>query len=63
MKTEIKSSGTIVISAETELEAYALRRWQEDNKNTPKNIIIKYSLAINCEDLEYLEIQRMLKDS
>lgn len=33
MKAEITRNGLLCISAETELEAYALSRWLEENPN------------------------------
>lgn len=31
MKAELKSNGTLVVTAETELEQYALRQWSFQN--------------------------------
>jgi len=31
MKAEIRADGTLLVTAETELESYALRHWTEDS--------------------------------
>ena len=47
MKAEMKMSGTLVISAENSLEAYALRTWHEENAaKLPDKLIVDHSLSI-----------------
>jgi hypothetical protein len=61
MKIEIKPSGTMVISSETGLEAYALRRWREVNEGLlPPSIIIKPEFIIDCELLSPEEIKEAM---
>lgn len=38
MKAEIKANGDLEISAETEIESYALTKWSEDNRNSDAEI-------------------------
>jgi hypothetical protein len=46
MKAEITKSGQMNIFAETEIEAYALRKWGEENfaMNKTPNMLLDYSL-------------------
>lgn len=43
MKAQIKPSGTMVIRAQSELEAYALRIWGEVHKDKLTDIILDHS--------------------
>jgi hypothetical protein len=45
MKAEIKASGNLVIKAENELEAYALKKWAEDNLLKDKKINIMVDIS------------------
>jgi len=51
MKVEIKKDGILNISAETELEAYALEKWCDDNidynKMSIKKILINHGVKKN----------------
>lgn len=51
MKVEIDISGMLTIEAENGLEAYALKKWSEDNttKSRP-NLIVSYSSAPTDKD-------------
>ena len=45
MKTEINAKGMLTITAETELEAYALMKWGDDNKELDcKNLTFNASV-------------------
>lgn len=60
MKVEIKKDGTLIISAQNELEAYALKKFSEDNfateetiKNLSKSIVIAHGVADIDDDLPF----------
>ena len=50
MRVHMQMSGTIVISAENHLEAYALRKWCEDNP-LPEKLIVNCSLPVDTSPL------------
>lgn len=53
MKATVTASGTLEITSETPLEAYALRKWSEDSTAEMPNMTktIKYSsILIRCEE-------------
>lgn len=58
MKAEIKASGVLVVSSETELEAYALRLWSEVNAGLiPESVIIKSSFLIDAAKIPPTELK------
>lgn len=40
MQARITADGTLIVSAESELEQYALKKWNEDNKKLKRHIVI-----------------------
>jgi len=46
MKAEIKENGLLIVSAENELESYAIRKWVLDNTELISNPEINKSIAI-----------------
>jgi len=45
MKVELNSNGLITIQAETETEAYALKKWSKDNETLNTNVCIMAFVA------------------
>jgi hypothetical protein len=47
MKAELDKEGYITISAENELESYALRKWIEEQKEIMSKITIAFALPFD----------------
>jgi len=50
MKATINANGILVVEAETDLEAYALKKWSEDNfqtypNNMSEHVTVKWGLS------------------
>lgn len=45
MKVYIDADGVMTIRAISELEAYALRKWGEENANLPESILLNWHVS------------------
>ena len=56
MKVKICASGTMLVASESELEAYALQKWLEDNPiEGPVKMIVKTSFPIKVTPVHDVE--------
>jgi len=52
MKAELKADGTLKISVETEVEAYALKKWWDDYHNKPELTVLQVETLLTIDDIE-----------
>ncbi len=53
MKAEINKHGRLIVSAQTELEAYALEKWSDENPENHEKILIIWNLEKPSFTLNY----------
>lgn len=57
MTVELTKDGLLKVEAENELEAYALKKWIEDNKEVIENQALNKNIVV-CYGLEYQSTYR-----